>query len=58
MKKYPMAEFEDDILEFLEAMLHSIPAPDLTQLEAGKLDGLSRQETEDLATRVRSHGSR
>ncbi|KAK4984418.1 hypothetical protein LTR66_008511 [Elasticomyces elasticus] len=49
---FPIADFEDRIVSFLEALLKSMPTPILTQLEAGKLDGLTQQETDDFLQRV------
>lgn len=57
-QRSPISEFEDRILSFLEILLDALPTPDLTQLETGQLDGLSRQQTEDLKKRVRYNDMR
>ncbi|KAK5015424.1 hypothetical protein LTR16_009406, partial [Cryomyces antarcticus] len=50
--QHPLANYEDSVLAFLHALLASQPAPLLTQLEAGQVEGLTRQETEALKARA------
>ncbi|KAI9717422.1 MAG: hypothetical protein M1812_004774 [Candelaria pacifica] len=50
--RFPLNGFEDKVLNFLQASLASQPVPILTQLEIGKLKGISRGETEALKRRV------
>lgn len=50
--RHPIAMFDGEILLFLESLQASQPAPALAQLEAGRVDGLSRVETEQLKQRV------
>ncbi|KAI9707266.1 MAG: hypothetical protein M1836_000226 [Candelina mexicana] len=50
--RFPLDGFEDKILNFLQASLASQPVPILTQLELGKLEGMSREKTEALKRRV------
>lgn len=38
--------FEQSVLEFLSALSKSIPEPVLVQLESGKLDGMTEEETQ------------
>ena len=44
--KYPIAIFESTLLQFLEALSKSITEPVLVQLEKGKLDGMTEQQTQ------------
>jgi hypothetical protein len=46
--KFPIDKFESSILEYLEALSKSISEPVLLQLESGKLDGMTEQETQDF----------
>ncbi|KAK3677262.1 hypothetical protein LTR78_002800 [Recurvomyces mirabilis] len=46
--KYPITDFETNILSYLEAMAQSIPEPVLVQLERGQLDGMSKAETQEF----------
>lgn len=50
---HPITTFEANILGFLLAMSQSVAKPVLSQLEAGELDGMSKQETTDF---IRSCG--
>ena len=43
---FSITEFEMSILEFLEALSKSIREPVLAQLESGKLDGMTEEETQ------------
>ncbi|RMZ11970.1 hypothetical protein D0862_02799 [Hortaea werneckii] len=43
--QHPIVKFESDILGFLHALSESIDHPVLVQLEAGKLNGMSTEET-------------
>ncbi|KAK4556398.1 hypothetical protein LTR86_006542 [Recurvomyces mirabilis] len=45
---HPIADFETNILSYLEAMAQSIPEPVLVQLEHGQLDGMSKAETQEF----------
>ena len=45
---HSIAAFESALLKFLEAISKSLPAPVLIQLENGKLDGMTEQETQDF----------
>lgn len=47
-ERHPIAEFESALLKFLEAISKSLPDPVLIQLENGKLDGMTEQETQDF----------
>jgi len=51
--QHPIAAFDDKLLGFLDALQQGQPTPTLTQLEDGKVDGLSTLETEELKARVR-----
>ena len=42
---FSITEFEESVLDFLSALSKSIPEPVLTQLESGKLDGMTEDET-------------
>lgn len=46
--KYPVHSFEQSVLDFLEALSSSLPQPMLTQIENGKLDGMSEHETHEF----------
>lgn len=46
--EFPIGPFEASILDFLDALSKSIPKPLLVQLESGKLDGMSEEETQDF----------
>lgn len=48
--QFPVATFEASMLAYLDALSKSIPRPLLVQLESGKLDGLSENETQDFLT--------
>ncbi|KAK2757845.1 hypothetical protein FQN54_004251 [Arachnomyces sp. PD_36] len=50
--KFSLLCFEDAILDLLELLLNLLPKPILTQLEEGKLEGLSESETADFKKRV------
>jgi hypothetical protein len=43
---FSITEFEESVLDFLSALSKSIPEPVLTQLESGKLDGMTEEETQ------------
>ena len=43
---YPIAEFEETVLQLLAGLAASLPEPVLLQLEKGTLDGMSRAETQ------------
>ena len=43
---YPIAEFEETVLQLLAGLAASLPEPVLLQLEKGNLDGMSREETQ------------
>ena len=43
--EYPIADFEQHLVEFLANLAGSIPEPVLLQLEKGKLNGMSTKET-------------
>ena len=45
---FPISTFETSLLKFLEALSKSIPEPILVQLEAGKLDGMTGQGTQEF----------
>lgn len=45
---HPPAAFESTLLDFLQAMSKSLPTPVLIQLENGKLDGMTEQETQEF----------
>ncbi|TKA32137.1 hypothetical protein B0A50_01385 [Salinomyces thailandicus] len=45
----PLATFEQAILTFLQALAESLERPVLVQLEEGRLEGFSREATEELA---------
>jgi len=46
--KYQIATFESAVLEFLVVMSQSMPKPVLAQLETGKLDGMTEDETRNF----------
>ena len=43
---YPIAEFEETVLQLLAGLAASLPEPVFSQLEKGSLDGMSRAETQ------------
>ncbi|GAB7331853.1 hypothetical protein MBLNU13_g03798t1 [Cladosporium sp. NU13] len=43
---YPIAEFEETVLQLLAGLAASLPEPVFSQLEKGTLDGMSRAETQ------------
>lgn len=45
---YPIAEFEETVLQLLAGLAASLPEPVLLQLEKGSLDGMSRGETQEF----------
>lgn len=47
-EQHPIAAFESTLLEFLEAISKSLPDPLLIQLENGKLDGMTEQQTHEF----------
>ncbi|KAI9868443.1 MAG: hypothetical protein M1813_005887 [Trichoglossum hirsutum] len=49
--RFPLFRFEGRLLDFLWALTCHEAAPVLAQLEAGQLDGFSREETEALTNR-------
>lgn len=51
-KRFPLLRFEDAILDILELLLNLLHKPILTQLEEGKLEGLSESETTKFKERV------
>lgn len=55
-KKVPLDNLEDAVLDYLEGLLDSLPAPALNQLERGHVDGLSHGETQALLQRARFFG--
>lgn len=50
--KYPLNEFEDDVVTFLEALLVCQAKPILAQMEAAELNELSRLQTDLLKQRI------
>ncbi len=48
----PLSTFEDTVMTFLERLLSAYPKPSLVQLEAGKVDGLSEEQTRTLQRKV------
>ncbi|KAI7385021.1 hypothetical protein KC336_g18066, partial [Hortaea werneckii] len=46
--QHPIFQFESDVLGFLHALSESIERPVLVQLEAGRLDGMSTEETTEF----------
>jgi hypothetical protein len=46
--RFPLGHFEARVVEFLQHMLESFPRPWIVQLEDGKLDFLSEEETTAL----------
>ena len=50
--KYTITNFEDKLLGFLEMMQYSQAMPILSQVERGKLDGLTVADTEALKRRI------
>ncbi|KAK5131384.1 hypothetical protein LTR08_000987 [Meristemomyces frigidus] len=51
--EHPIATFENTMLKFLSELSQSVTRPILVQLEAGALDGMSKEETSEF---VRSCG--
>lgn len=49
----PISAFEDRVLNFLADVFEALPKPDLAQLEAGQMVGMTHEQTEDLKQRVR-----
>ena len=47
-ERYPIARFEARVVDYLQNLLESFPRPWIVQLEDGKLEFLSRTETEKL----------
>ena len=45
---FPISTFETSLLKFLEALSKSSPKPVLVQLEAGKLNGMTEQQTHEF----------
>lgn len=50
--KNPITDFEDKLLEFLETLQYSQAMPILSQVERGKVDGLTVADTEALKRRI------
>ena len=48
--KFPIDKFESSILGYLGALSRSVSEPVLLQLESGKLDGMTEQETQDFVS--------
>lgn len=51
-QEFPLLRFEDATLHMLERLLNLLDKPILTQLEEGKLEGLSESETTEFKERV------
>lgn len=51
-----IGRFEDQMLDFLGALLESVDRPDLDQLERGQFTGVSPEEAEEILRHVRSQG--
>jgi hypothetical protein len=51
-EKYTITDFEDKLLGFLEMLQYSQAMPILSQVEQGKVDGLTVAETEALKRRI------
>lgn len=47
-KELPIGALVEHLLSFVEGMLEAQPKPLYTQLELGKVDGLSRRETQAI----------
>jgi hypothetical protein len=52
-RRFPLDRFEERVLRFLEAMQLSQDQPLLSQLETGKVTGMSKRQVEELRQRVR-----
>lgn len=52
-RRFPLDDFEERILHFLEAMQLSIEPPLLTQLETGRIEGMSKRQVEELRQKIR-----
>lgn len=50
--KHTLTDFEDKLLSFLEMLQYSHAMPILSQVEQGKVDGLTVAETEALKQRI------
>lgn len=50
--KYPLLEFKAIVGSFLRDLMTTLDAPILIQIERGRLDGLSPEETQRLKARV------
>jgi len=50
--KYTITDFEDKVLGFLEMLQYSQAMPILSQVERGKVDGLTVAETDALKRRI------
>lgn len=46
--RYPISSFETSLVKFFEALSNSIPEPILSQLEQGRLCGMTEQQTRDF----------
>lgn len=51
-KELPLDAFEQSLMSFIEGLLDDQPKPLYTQLELGKVDGLSRIESRRLQDRI------
>ncbi|PNS17224.1 hypothetical protein CAC42_6907 [Sphaceloma murrayae] len=49
--EYPRSQFDKTMRLFLRSLIASMDCPVLVQLESGQLEGMSRQETENLKRR-------
>jgi hypothetical protein len=47
-QRLPIDQFETRVVDFLHSLLESFPRPWIVQLEDGKLDFLTQEETQKL----------
>lgn len=51
-EKFPISSFEKRVLMYLESLQTELPKPDLQQVEEGKIDGLSEEESREMLARM------
>jgi hypothetical protein len=51
-RRYPIDNFEERILRFMEAVQLSLELPILAQLDTGKIDGMTQRQVQELKKRI------
>lgn len=51
-RQFPPKQFELRVLQYLRSLHDMLPRPDLQQVEDGKIEGLSEQESQAMLRRM------